>query len=138
MNLNIDPSETDINVHPSKTNKIRKGRTGAGIHLQIHSRSPEKDSVIPKLQVTEHKCRERQISELMPISSAETGNPEEIVKDMSIIVKDMSITEDAMTNEIDEDYTKQSSLLIHMSQYKIIGQIFNTYIIRKRAVNLFD
>lgn len=139
LNLNIDPSETDINVHPSKTEiKFEREEQVQEFIYKSIAEALKKDSVIPKLQVTEHKCRERQISELMPISSAETGNPEEIVKDMSIIVKDMSITEDAMTNEIDEDYTKQSSLLDTLaSQYKIIGQIFNTYIILEKEQSIY-
>ncbi|HZJ76367.1 MAG TPA: DNA mismatch repair endonuclease MutL [Oscillospiraceae bacterium] len=132
LNLNIDPSETDINVHPSKTEiKFEKGEQVQEFIYKAIAETLEKDSVIPKLQVTEDKYQEEQISDLIPISPAEIGNPEEIMEDMDA-------TGDVLINEIDENYTKQSSFLDALSsQYKIIGQIFNTYIILEKEQSIY-
>lgn len=159
LNLSIDPSEIDVNVHPSKTEvKFEKEEQIQEFIYKSIISTLEKNTVIPKLLVTEHEFQRNQGLSPAPVPSIKISNLQDLGKDSNI-------NENILINEVNGDYTKkfsakktnqfidnkeqtqisdtdenivQSSFLnTLLNQYKIIGQIFNTYIILEKESSIY-
>ena len=166
LNLSINPSEIDINVHPSKTEvKFEKEKQIQEFIYKSIIKTLEKNTIIPKLLIMEHKNQMNQglntISESeSPITTNDmeniekydnvngnilanevneyyAQNPSVQKTDQFINKQDKNNEKQTQTDDIHEDIVQSSFLNTLLNQYKIIGQIFNTYIILEKEQSIY-
>lgn len=164
LNLSVDPSEIDVNVHPSKIEvKFEKEKEIQEFIYKSIVKILKENAIMPKLSIIEQGYQENRKLDSLPISLIETN-------DLKDIENDNKVTENTSINEIHENYTEnfdiktidrfidkqnenkekqteidntykdviQSSFLdTLLNQYKITGQIFNTYIILEKEESIY-
>ncbi len=162
LNLIVDPSEIDVNVHPSKIEiKFEKEEQIQEFIYSSINKTLEKNAIIPKLLVTEHKYPDGQKLNIMPITPTGTGGSGDtegggnITENMAAneisdgYIQKIGETgsfvdnqnkdngEQAQMGSVCEDMLQSSFLDTLLNQYKIVGQIFDTYIILEKEQSIY-
>jgi len=171
LNLNIDPSIIDINVHPAKIEvKFEKEELIYEFIYRSIISTLERNTTIPKLiavkQKNEHnRYVDQYYAPTMVENKKQSNNKENIssIEDIVIneakekyiqasgkrYVQDSGIKPtndfiDSKNNEeqlaitcVEEDTVQFSFLNTLLEQYKIVGQIFNTYIVLEKDQSMY-
>ncbi len=151
LNLGIDPSEIDINVHPSKTEiKFKKEKQVQEFIYKSITKTLKEGTTIPEISITEHGMQKNRKSNFIPIYPTSVREVDRTEKSGGAvgntgIAENTNIVENALVNEINEDYEDNTGdhavqftfLDTLLNQYKIIGQIFNTYIILEKEQSIY-
>jgi len=164
LNLNIDPSMLDVNVHPAKTEvKFEKEELIYEFMYRSITAALERNTTIPNLipvkqnkenptyvdqsfkpttlENQKQKCNKENITTDKDIVINETK--EKYIQDSSIkLINDLittnnSVVEQLKITDVEEDTVQFSFLNTLLDQYKIAGQIFNTYILLEKDQSMY-
>lgn len=164
LNLSVDPSEIDVNVHPAKTEvKFEKEEEVYNFIYRSITNVLTKNTVIPKLITTKpekHISKQQHFVQINPVKDENQKNiGQDIKATESILIKEINegytkkpSTEETkqfideenkisegqiQINDMEENIVQSSFLNTLLDQYKIIGQVFNTYIILEKENSIF-
>lgn len=164
LNLNIDPSIIDVNVHPAKTEVKFEAEEQIYdfIYKSIIS-ALQQNTTIPNLIAVKSKPESyidiRQ--NFVPVTPVEYQKQKSIIENTSAIknvlinetqgkyiqdsntgeisqpIDDKNNEEQLQINCLEEDIVQFSFLNTLLDQYKIVGQIFNTYIVLEKDQSMY-
>ncbi|MBU5677496.1 DNA mismatch repair endonuclease MutL [Alkaliphilus sp. MSJ-5] len=164
LNLNIDPSLIDVNVHPAKTEVKFEAEEQIYdfIYKSIIS-ALQQNTTIPNLIAVKSKPENyidiRQ--NFVPVTPVEYQKQKNISENASAIknvlinetqgkyiqdsntgeisqfIDDKNNEEQLQINSLEEDIVQFSFLNTLLDQYKIVGQIFNTYIVLEKDQSMY-
>lgn len=166
LNLNIDPSIIDVNVHPAKTEVKFEAEEQIYdfIYKSIVS-TLQQNTTIPNLIAIKSKSKPENYIDVRqnfaPVTSIESQKQKNISQNTSTIenvlineiqgkyiqdsnigpinqfIDDKNNEEQLQINCLEEDIVQFSFLNTLLDQYKIVGQIFNTYIVLEKDKSMY-
>lgn len=158
LNLYIDPSQLDVNVHPAKVEvKFEDGDHIYDFVYRSVSETLEKNATIPKLTIDREVVNKKGKAPLSPpfldtrkkvprndtknglLIKEDKGSPRETdIKNISrFIDQEINNYAEQLQYKSIEVRTQVDFLNILLDDYKIIGQIFNTYIILEKDQSIY-
>jgi len=143
LHLNFNPSLVDVNVHPTKMEvkfsdekQIYQAVYWA-VKNALYARPNIPEMAVPKKNIFEYKVSEKDIPILFDKKShiQQEINTYTVAADQSINFQKSDIKKNDISNEInngEKEVEPEKSAVVQegsSKQYKIIGQLFNTYIL---------
>lgn len=163
LNLTIKPTEIDVNVHPAKTEvKFEKEDLIYEFVYRSIIKVLKESAIIPKLLIKENKnivsadskskSLDNNLQDISQNINRSKSNKENILinENNHIYTEKSNLkgsnhfidientnNEQIKFNTRDEDTIQSSFLNTLLNQYKIIGQLFNTYIILEKEDSIY-
>lgn len=132
LNFTIEPETIDVNVHPTKTEiRFSEEKELYTLTYQTVSQAIKRSSLIPEIEIAEREKPEISLSEEKPPSFTRPKEAE-AVREPVREYRQISFASPAEP-EIKEESVKQREF----PEFKVIGQLFNTYIVLEAADRMY-